>query len=171
MFQWYAWSAIDKNLKANAVSTKPRTTLTLASHPPLLGILLNNEGNIANNVNGNANAIENTNIVTIGVQNSPEIDWITTVPTIGPVQENDTRTNVNAIKKIPPSPFVSARLSVLVVREEGSVISNKPKNERANTMNTIKKMILGSQLVANQLKISTVTASPPKIRVIESKQR
>ena len=48
---------------------------------------------------------------------------------------------------------------------DGRVISNAPKNDAANTMNTRKKMMFGSQCVASQLKMSAVTASPPISRV------
>ena len=41
-----------------------------------------------------------------------------------------------------------------------------PKKEAAKIMNTMKKMRLGSQCVASQLKMSAVTASPPTILVI-----
>ena len=102
-------------------------------------------------------------IVTIGVQNSPWVDLIRTEPTIGPVHENDTRTSVNAIKKMPASPPLSEFLSLLFTRADGRVISNAPKNDAANTMNTIKKMIFGSQCVESQLNMSAVTVSPPKM--------
>ena len=57
-------------------------------------------------------------------------------------------------------------LSLLLMSQLGIVISKAPKNEAAKTMKTRKKMILGSQWVASQLKISAVTASPPMIWVI-----
>jgi len=70
------------------------------------------------------------------------------------------------MKKMPARPFESALLSVLLTIHEGMVISNAPKNDAANTMNTRKKRILGSQCVASQLKMSAVTASPPTMRVM-----
>ncbi len=143
----------------------PNTTLTLLSQPPLLGRFFNKEGKKARTVKGNAKAIENASIVTIGAQNSPLVDFMSTVPTIGPVQENDTRTKVNARKKMPPSPPLSDLLSELFTHLEGSVNSNAPKNEAAKTIKMTKNNIFGSQCVASQLKISAVTVSPPKIRV------
>ena len=46
----------DKNLKASANSTKPKSTFTVVNHPPDLGNDLSKFGNKANNANGNANA-------------------------------------------------------------------------------------------------------------------
>ena len=117
-------------------------------------------------VNGSANATENASIVTIGVQNSPSVDLMSTVPTIGPVQENETSTSVRAMKKIPIRPPLSECLSDLLTSEVGRTISNAPKNEAANTMNTMKNMMFGIQCVASQLNMSAVTASPPTILVI-----
>ena len=54
----------------------------------------------------------------------------------------------------------------MFTRALGNVISNAPKNDAAKTINTTKKMIFGTQCVANQLKMSAVTASPPNTRVI-----
>ena len=101
----------------------------------------------------------------IGVQNSPEVDLISTVPTIGPVQANETSTKVNAMKNTPARPFLSELASDLLTKLLGSTISNAPKNEAAKIMNTRKKMIFGIQCVDSQLKISPVTLSPPKIHV------
>ena len=132
---------------------------------PLLS-LVRSDGKSASTVNGRANATENASIVIIGVQNSPSVDFISTVPTIGPVHENETRTRVRAIKNIPKSPPLSAPLSDLFTKEVGSMISNAPKNDAAKIMNTMKKTMFGSQCVASQLKMSAVTASPPTILVI-----
>lgn len=145
---------------------KPMTTFTELSHPPLFGSFFSTEGKSAKRVNGRAKATEKASMVMIGVQNSPEVDLMSTEPTIGPVQENETSTRVRARKKMPPIPFVSAFESVLLTIHEGMVISNAPKNEAAKTMKTRKKMMLGSQCVASQLKISAVTASPPTMRVM-----
>ena len=141
---------------------KPSTTLTVLSHPPLFGRFFSSPGNIANSTKGRAKASENANIVTIGAQNSPWVALISTVPTIGPVQLNDTSTRVRARKNTPPSPL---RLSTCASLEfdslDVSTISKAPKKEAAKTINTRKKMIFGSQCVASQLKMSAVTASPP----------
>ena len=139
---------------------KPNTTFTLLSHDPLF-IFLRRDGNMAKMVKGRAKATLNASMVTIGVQNSPAVDLIRTVPTIGPVQENETRTSVRAMKNIPPRPPLPALASLLLARLEGSSISKAPKNEAANTMNTMKKMMFGNQWVASQLNMSAVTALPP----------
>ena len=113
-----------------------------------------------------AKAMEKASMVMMGVQNSPEVDLMSTDPTMGPVQENDTSTRVSARKKMPERPFESAFSSLLFTIQEGIVISKAPKNEAAKSMNTRKKMMLGSQWVAIQLKMSAVTASPPIRRVM-----
>ena len=65
------------------------------------------------------------------------------------------------MKNTPARPFLSAPWSLLFTRACGIVISNAPKNEAANIMKMMKKMIFGSQCVESQLKMSAVTASPP----------
>ena len=65
------------------------------------------------------------------------------------------------MKKTPARPLELDFESDLVDQDEGRVISKAPKNEAANTMNTMKKMIFGSQWVESQLNMSAVTASPP----------
>ena len=117
---------------------------------------------MARMVNGKANATEKASIVAIGTQNSPPVERMSTEPTIGPVQENDTSTSVRAIKKTPARPFLSLPLSALSVHFEGRVISNAPKKEAAKAMNITKNSRLGSQWVESQLKMSAVTASPPR---------
>ena len=146
----------------SATSMNPSTTFTELSHPPLLGSFLSIEGKKAKRVNGSAKATEKASIVTIGLQNSPAVDLISTEPTMGPVHENDTSTSVRAMKKMPARPLESVLLTI----HEGIVISNAPKNDAAKTMNTRKKRMFGSQCVASQLKMSAVTASPPTRRVI-----
>ena len=140
----------------------PSTTLTEDSQlPPLFLNFLSIEGKKARRVKGRAKATENASIVTIGAQNSPWVDLIRTVPTMGPVQLKLTSTRVRARKNMPPRPFLSEFLSAALVHFEGRVISKAPKKEAAKAINTRKKMMLGSQCVASQLKISAVTASPP----------
>ena len=145
---------------------KPSTTLTLLSHPPDLGRFFSSEGKRARRVNGRAKAMLKASIVTMGVQNSPAVDLISTVPTMGPVQEKETRTRVRARKKMPARPFLPELRSDLLTQDDGSVISNAPKKEAANTMNTMKNRMLGNQCVASQLKISAVTDAPPSRRVM-----
>ena len=69
------------------------------------------------------------------------------------------------MKKTPSRPPRSALRSLLLTIQPGNVISNAPKNDAAKTMKTMKKIRLGSQCVASQLKMSAVTASPPNSRV------
>ena len=66
-------------------------------------------------------------------------------PTIGPVQENETKTRVKAMKKIPPNPPFSALASILFTKLEGKVNSNMPKKARAKKINIPKKNTFGSQ--------------------------
>ena len=49
-------SALDRNLIANASSTKPNTTLRVFIHPPDLGKFFNRLGNNANKPKGKAKA-------------------------------------------------------------------------------------------------------------------
>ena len=144
---------------------KPRTTLTELSQPPLFGSFLSSAGKSARTVNGRANATLKASMVTIGVQNSPWVLLISTVPTIGPVQLKLTSTSVRARKKMPPSPPRSLFLSALLVHLLGSVISKAPKKLAAKAMKTRKKRRLGSQWVESQLKMSAVTPLPPTIQV------
>ena len=90
-----------KNLNANANSRKPSTTFTVFIQPPDLGRLLSHSGNMAKSVNGMAKAIENANMPRIGFSTNPPADSTKMVPTIGPVQEKETNTKVNAIKNVP----------------------------------------------------------------------
>ena len=140
---------------------KPSTTFTELSHPPLLGRFLSSEGKSAKRVKGSANAAEKASMVTTGSHTSPEVDLMSTEPTIGPVHEKETSTSVRAMKKSPARPPRSALRSLLFTSQLGMVISNAPKNEAAKTMNTRKNITLGTQCVASQLKMSAVTASPP----------
>src|SRR5690606_7907760 len=101
-------SALDKNLKAKANSKNPKETLTVFIQPPERGNEFNQPGNTANNINGKAKANENPNIPTTGAIPPIETDCTKIPPIIGPVQENDTIANANAIKKIPIIPPRSA---------------------------------------------------------------
>jgi len=85
---------------------------------------------------------------------------------MGPVQLKLTSTRVSARKNTPARPLRSLLLSALLVHLEGRVISKAPKKLAANTMNTRKKMMFGSQCVASQLKISAVTPLPPTSQVM-----
>ncbi len=79
---------------------------------------------------------------------------------MGPVQENDTKANVKAIKKIPKSPPLSAPASALFTQEDGNVISNAPKKETAKITSKAKKKTLNQGLVERAF-----SASAPKIIV------
>ena len=95
----------------------------------------------------------------------PVVDTCTNKnPIIGPVQEKDTSDRVNAIKKILIRPPVaSALLSTALLHFEGSVISNAPKKEAANTISIKQKRILKTALVDKAF-----NALAPKIAVIAS---
>ena len=86
-------------------------------------------------------------------------------PMMGPVQEKLTSVRVKAMRKMESSPLVSdALLSTLLVHDEGSVSSNHPKNERANTTRSAQKMRLNTAFVAKSLSVwapkMAVTRSP-----------
>ena len=146
------------NAKAN--SKNPKTTFTVLSHPPDLGKECNQPGNIAKSINGKAKANEKPNIPTIGATPPFEVASTNSVPTIGPVQENETIANAKAMNKIPIIPPLSAWLSTLFAQELGNIISKAPKNETAKTINKRKKIILNHTLVDNAF-----NASAPKIQV------
>ena len=145
---------------------KPSTTFTRPSHSPLRGSFFSTSGKKASRANGRAKAMLKASMVTMGTQNSPCVLLMRTVPTMGPVQEKLTNTSVRARKNTPAMPPLPLLASVRVVQEAGRVISNRPKKEAANTMNTMKKMMFGSQWVASQLKISAVTVVPPATQVM-----
>src|SRR5690606_41923983 len=77
--------------------------------------------------------------------------------TMGPVHENDTIANANAIKKIPTKPPRSACLSTLFAHEFGSIISNAPKKDEAKTTKITKKIKLNQTIV-----YKAFSASAPK---------
>ena len=153
-------SALDKNLNAKANSKNPKNTFTVFNQPPDFGSEFIQPGKAANNVNGKAKAKENPNIPTNGAIPPMDADSTNKVPTIGPVQENDTNANVKAIKKIPINPPLLDTVSDLFNQELGNVISNAPIKETAKTTNKIKKNILNQTLVDKALR-----AAGPKIAV------
>src|SRR5690606_2232799 len=99
-------SAFDKNLKANPSSRKPITTLTVFNQEPDFGNRFIKVGNAAKRVKGKANASPNPPI--------PRVSWVAppselrepanSEPNMGPVQENETRASVKAMKNIPINP-------------------------------------------------------------------
>lgn len=97
--------------------------------------------------------------------------WVDTAtnrnPMIGPVQEKDTSTKVNAMRKILSSPVVFSDFSsIFVDHEAGSVNSNAPKKEAAKTISSRAKKMLNHALVDSALSAlapkSKVTKSPKK---------
>ena len=84
---------------------------------------------------------------------------------MGPVQENDTRTSVKAMRKMESRPVVFSDFwSILFDQLEGSVSSKAPKNEAAKTMSSRAKKMLNSAFVDSALSAdapkSSVTTSP-----------
>ena len=132
---------------------------------PDFGADFSHVGNIAKRVNGNANANAKPNIPIAGAAKSPvEATPTNKNPIIGPVQEKDTNVSVNAIKNILSNPLVAeALLSTELLHEDGRVISNHPKNDKAKTINKRQKNILKTALVANAF-----SELAPKIAVIAS---
>ena len=112
-----------------------------------MGRSFSKEGKKAKIVKGRAKASEKANIVTMGTQNSPAVERIRTLPTIGPVQENDTNTSVRAMKKIPIKPPLSACRSLLLTIQLGSVISKAPKNDAAIIL--ITRLVGGDAVTAD----------------------
>jgi len=95
----------------------------------------------------------------------PVVDTCTNKkPIIGPVHENDTNDNVNAIKNMLSKPPVfSAFESTALLHLEGSVISKAPKKEAAKTTSIKKKKMLKTAFVDNEFK-----ALAPNIPVTNS---
>ena len=160
----YAKSATLKNFNANANSRKAKVTLKVFIQPPDLGSFFNTDGNIANSEKGNANAIAKPNIPIAGANSDLPAASTSKVPMIGPVQENDTITNVNAISKMLRKPVVLLDLLFRAVDHElGSVISNAPKNDAANSTKIKKNMMFTTAFV-----LSAFNAEAPKTNVTSS---
>ena len=139
---WRTKSALERNLNARASSKKPKNTLTVFNQPPDLGKEFNQPGKAANKANGSAKAKEKPNIPTNGPIPPIVADSTNNVPTIGPVQEKETKAKVKAIKNIPKKPPLLEAESAFVTHELGKLISKAPKNEMANTTRRKKKNIL-----------------------------
>ena len=130
-----------KNFKDKAISNKPNTTFTEFNDPPDSGKELSQLAKTPNSMNGKASAIEKPNMITVGPIIDPEDKACTSdEPIIGPVQEKETKTNVNAIKKTPTKPPLSAFLSALFTHLLGICISKAPKNEKAKIMKMAKNI-------------------------------
>ena len=122
------------------------------------------EGKNANNPKGSANPEENPSIAQKAPDVLPDVDAATSAfPTIGPVQEKETTTNANAIKKMPTNPPLSPCASILFTNEDGNTISNAPKKDAAKTNNNIKITKLNPALVAN-----VFSAPPPQMAEMPS---
>ena len=147
---------MDRNLTAIASSRKPRTTFTDVSQPPDFGSEWSQLGNMAKMARGRASPNPNPAIPKVNCIGPPSDERAPTrrVPSIGPVQENETMARVRAIKKIPtkfPIPDLeSAPLAIL----PGSVISKYPKKDIANTMNIAKNSRFSQTLVEMLFRIS-----------------
>ena len=116
-------SAFDKNLNAKATSTNASIFFTTSNQLPDLGNDCSQCGKIANNAKGNASANPKPAKPAVNGHAPPLNEPTSKEPKMGPVQENETITNVNAMKNIPPilpNPlFESALLAML----PGNVIS------------------------------------------------
>ena len=123
--QCFTKSAFDKNLNANASSRNPKTTFTVFNQPPDLGIECNHLGNMANNAKGSASANPNPPIPKLSCIAPPFVakEPANKEPNIGPVQENETKAKVKAIKKIPKIFPTPALLSAPDEMLAGNVIS------------------------------------------------
>ena len=131
--------------------------------PPDFGIDFNQDGNIANSVNGKAKAIAKPSMPIAGAMTLPVVETSTNKkPIIGPVQEKETNDKVNAIRKILNKPLVcSALLSTALLHLEGNVNSNAPKNDAAKIISIKQNKILNTALVDRAF-----NALAPKIKVI-----
>ena len=103
-----AASTLSKNFKLNASTINPSTTFTEFIHPPLLGSLFSICGKMANSVKGIEKPSEKANIPAVGLIVAPEAASTSSAPTIGPTHERLTITVVNAKKKEPKNPPLSA---------------------------------------------------------------
>ena len=135
-------------------------------HEPDFGACFNQAGNRANKVNGRASANANPNMPNAGASQLPLVVVSTSSsPIIGAVHENDTSTNVKAIRKMLNSPLVSVALvSTLFAQLSGSLISNHPKKDRAKTTSSRNRKMLKTALVDMAFSVSlpnsAVTSSP-----------
>ena len=145
---------------------KPSVTFRIFIHEPDFGACLSQVGKRAKRVNGSARAMAKPSIPSAGASHEPEVTKSTSKnPTIGPVQENDTNTRVNAMRNIDNSPLLFVALeSTLLAHDDGSVSSNHPKNDRANTISNRQKKMLNTAFVASEFKAlvpnSAVIISP-----------
>ena len=125
---------------------------------------MRSDGNNAKRVNGNANANEKPSIPIDGARISPESATETSMkPMIGPVQENETSTSVNAMRKMLRRPVVlPAFSSTLFVHDDGNVSSKPPRNDAPKATSIRKKKMLNTALVERAF-----NAPAPKISVTQ----
>ena len=144
----------------------PSTTFIVFIHPPDLGADFSNDGNKANKAKGIASPMENPNMPRVGPRILLWVDTATNrKPMMGPVQEKDTSTRVNAMRKILSKPVVRSDFwSILFDHEAGSVNSKAPKKEAAKIMSNRAKKILNQALVLSAFNAlapnKAVTSSP-----------
>ena len=159
-------SATLKNFSESANSRNAKTTLKLVIQSPDFGALLSHCGNKANSENGKANATAKPNIPTAGANRLFPAASTSKVPMIGPVQEKETITSVKAMNNMLKNPPVErALLSSLVDQLSGSVISNKPKKESANSTKIIKNIIFTTALVLKSFRAeapNSIVTNRPK---------
>ena len=146
---------------------KPSTTLMVVIQLPDFGACFNQEGNMANSVNGSARARANPNMPMAGASQLPLVVVSTNSrPMMGAVHENDTSTSVKAMRKMESRPLVSdAFVSTELAQLSGNLISNQPKNDRANTTSSTNRKMLNTALVDMAFSVSepkTAVTSNPK---------
>ena len=127
-----------------------------------MGADFSSEGNRAKRVKGMANARAKPNMPTAGATISPCVLTATSrKPMMGPVHENDTSVRVKAMKKMLTMPVVDELAElILLLHDEGSVMSKAPKNEAAKATSMAQKMRLNTALVLRAL-----SELAPKMRV------
>ena len=139
-------SALERNFIAIAISRKPKTTFTEFSQPPDLGKECSQFGKIAKTVKGNARAKPNPPRPAVSGHEPSAAVPASKEPRIGPVHENETMANVNAIKKMPAVSSPDRALALLA-KPAGNVISKYPKKEIAKTIKMAKKKRFNHTLV------------------------
>ena len=116
--------------------------------PPDLGADFSHEGKRANSVNGSARANAKPSMPMAGPQKLPLVAKSTSrkpMMMMGPVHENETSAKVKAIRKMDSRPLVLlALLSTALDHLLGSLISNMPKNDSANTTSSRHRKMLNT---------------------------
>ena len=145
---------------------KPSTIFSVFIQEPDFGACFSQAGKRAKRVKGRARARAKPNIPRAGASQLPLVVVSTSNnPMMGAVQENDTSTRVKAIRKMDSRPLVwVALVSTLLAQLSGSLISNQPKKERANTTSNRNRKMLNTALVDMALSVSlpkrAVTSNP-----------